>query len=225
MRYCLLIFTMWKLEHSKSYIGEFSNREISSWFFLIHIILCIFLAINLVTKLRFNPRFSTPINIGPFCKHERAMVNFRCRSVCEVFCFVPDQSFHSCILFSSNKSYVPATRKPRNCRGLYYTQLATTPPAQAESAKCFFVACAPCSNNDTKPFANPFFTWRNILFQNQQRTNGWNRNIDVSKPEAAYSVRKVRQYFPPYNRQGKWYSKNCFSNPGGIYKKCMLHRT
>ena len=192
MKYCFLIFTKRKLE----------RFEIIPWWWIFQYFQLIFSDVyNIVHFPGYkiwlpNPRFSTQTNIGLVCKHEKAMICRLFFSSCSLL-FTPDQSFYSCILFSSNKSYVPATKKPEKLsKSGLYIQLVTTTPAQ-KSGELVFVACAPCSNNDTKPFDNLFFSWTNI-FQKQQRANGGNRNKYISKPETTYTVCKIRQYFRPW---------------------------
>ena len=154
-------------------------------FFLIYIILCIFLAIKFGYQIRgFQHR---PISVCSVNKKKRWFVGLLL-----IKAFTVAFHFHRIkVMFLPLKNEKLSKTGP-------YIQLVTTTPAP-KSGESFFVACAPCSNNDTKPFDNLFLTWTNLLFQKQQRANGGNRNKDVSKPKTAYTVCKIRQYFRPWS--------------------------
>ena len=155
-------------------------------FFQMYIILCIFLATKFGYQIRgFQHR---PISVCSVNKKKRWFVGLLLIKAFTV-------AFH---FYRIKVMFLPQKNEKLSKTGPYTSNLWQQRQAQSP-ANHFFDACAPCSNNDTKPFDNLFFRWTNLLFQKQQRANGGNRNIDVSKPKTAYTVCKIRQYFRPWS--------------------------
>lgn len=68
------------------------------------------------------------------------MMIFRHCSVHVALGFISDQGFYSCILFTSNKSYVPATRNRETVED-YATPNLFQHSQPKSPANVFFVAC------------------------------------------------------------------------------------